>query len=113
MVFKFTAVDVNKSMIFLGDAFTRASEELLENPEILKADAVQMAHHGQNGVTKEVYEAIQPKICCFNAPEWLYNNDNGGGYNSGKWKSIEVRSWVEELGAKSILAFQGDQTIEF
>lgn len=113
MVFKITATDVNKSMIFLGDAFTYASEELLENPEVLKADAVQMAHHGQNGVTKKVYEAIQPKICFFNAPEWLYNNDNGEGYNTGKWQSIEVRSWVQELGASSVLAYEGDQTYKF
>ena len=113
MVFKFTSADSGKSIIFLGDTFTEASKELLENPVILKADAVQMAHHGQNGVTKEVYMAIKPKICFFNSPEWLYNNDNGGGYNSGKWQSIEVRSWVDELGADSILAYEGDQTIKF
>lgn len=113
MVFKIIATDVNKSMIFLGDAFIRASEELLENPNILKSDVVQMAHHGQNGVTKEVYEAIKPEICCFNSPKWLYNNDNGNGYNSGILKSIEVRSWIEELGAKSIQAFNGDYTLEF
>ena len=113
MVFKFTAIDVNKSIIFLGDAFKYTSIELLENPEVLKSDVVQMAHHGQNGVSKEVYEAINPDICCFNIPEWLYNNDNGNGYNSGSWQSIEVRSWVQELGAKSVLAFEGDQTLQF
>ena len=94
MVFKMTATDVDKSIIFLGDAFYYASKELMEEPEILKADAVQMAHHGQNGVTKEVYEAIAPKICFFNCPEWLYNR-------------------VDELGAKSYKAFEGDQTIRF
>lgn len=113
MTFKFTATDVNKSMIFLGDSFKYASIELLENPEALKADVVQMAHHGQNGVTKEVYQAIAPQICCFNAPEWLYNNDIGTGYNTGKWQSIEVRGWVEELGASSILAYEGDKTLSF
>lgn len=113
MVFKMTATDVNKSIIFLGDAFYYASKELMEEPEKLKADAVQMAHHGQNGVSKDVYEAIDPEICFFNCPEWLYNNDNGNGYNSGKWKTVEVRSWVDELGAKSYKAFEGDQTIRF
>lgn len=113
MVFKMTATDVNKSIIFLGDAFYYASKELMEEPEKLKADAVQMAHHGQNGVSKDVYEAIDPEICFFNCPEWLYNNDNGNGYNSGKWKTVEVRSWVDELGAKSYKAFEGNQTIRF
>lgn len=113
MVFKFTATDVDKSIIFLGDAYIRASEELLENPTILKADVVQMAHHGQKGVTKEVYKAIDPKICFFNAPKWLYDNDNGNGYNSGQWKSIEVRGWIQEIGAECICAFDGDKTLLF
>ena len=113
MVFKLTAEDVDKSMIFLGDAYVYTSKELLEEPEKLKSDAVQMSHHGQNGVTKEVYDAIDPNICFFNAPEWLYNNDNGNGYNSGNWKSITVREWMEEKQTTNILAFEGDQTIRF
>jgi beta-lactamase superfamily II metal-dependent hydrolase len=111
MVFKLTATDVDKSIIFLGDIAGYASLELLENPEELKADVVQMAHHGQGGATEAVYKAINPKICCFNAPEWLYNNDSGEGYNTGNWQSITVRSWVENLGAKSLLAYEGNHVI--
>lgn len=113
MVFKITAKDVNKSMLFLGDAYIYTSKELLENPEELKADAVQMAHHGQNGVTKEVYENIKPEICFFSAPEWLYNNDMGLGVDSGTWQSITVRKWMEEMGTYNIVAFQGDRTVCF
>ena len=113
MVFKLIARDVNKSMIFLGDAYVYTSKELMEEPEKLKADAVQMAHHGQNGVTEEVYKAIAPELCFFNTPEWLYNNDNGNGYDSGKWQSIIVRGWLEALGTKNILAFEGDRTVNF
>lgn len=112
MVFKMTATDVNKSIIFLGDAYYYTSLELLKDPEKLNADVVQMAHHGQNGVTKEVYEAISPELCFFNAPKWLYDNDIGIGYNTGEWQSIEVRGWVEELDAKSIVAYEGDRTIQ-
>ena len=111
MTFKLTATDVDKSIIFLGDSLKQASEELLKNKEKLKSYAVQMAHHGQNGVTKEVYDAISPKLCIFNSPKWLYDNDSGEGYNTGKWQSVIVRSWVEELGADSILSYEGDQTI--
>ena len=117
MCFKMTATDVEKSIIFLGDAFTYASKELEkdveEKPDKLKANAVQMAHHGQNGVSKKVYEAIEPELCFINAPEWLYNNDNGSGYNTGKWKSIEVQGWIEELGAESFVAYNGDVTVRF
>ena len=113
MVFKFTATDVNKKMLFLGDIYKLSSEELMQRPELLKSDGVQMAHHGQNGASKEVYNAISPEICFFSTPKWLYDNDNGGGYNSGKWKTTVVRGWVKELGAKTVRAFEGDQTYNF
>ena len=115
MVFKMTATDVNKSIIFLGDAFFRTTEELLkEDPSKLKADAVQMSHHGQNGVSKEVYQIIDPDVCFFNAPQWLYDNNlNNQGYNTGSWHCIEVRGWLEELGTTNYVAADGDQTISF
>lgn len=113
MVFKMTDVNTNKSILFLGDAFEYTSEELLKEPEKLSSYAVQMAHHGQNGVTKSVYDAINPKVCFFNAPKWLYDNDNGNGYNSGNWKSVVVRDWVNEYGADSFCGFDGNQTIRF
>ena len=36
-------------------------------------------------------------------PEWLYDNDSGGGFNSGPWQSIIVRSWLDEYGTEQIL----------
>lgn len=113
MCFKMTATDVNKSIIFLGDAYYYASIELLQNPEKLKADVVQMAHHGQNGVSKDVYVAIAPKVCCFNTTSVLYNNDSGTGFNTGRYQSIEVQSWIQELRAQSVLSFFGDRIIKF
>ena len=113
MVFKLTATDVDKSMIFFGDAKLEVSKEILEKPELLKADAVQMAHHGQSGVSKEVYDAVNPKVCFFNCPEWLWNNDSGEGYDSGKWKTLIVRSWMEEKNTINYKSFEGDQTIHF
>ena len=114
MTFKITAIDVNKSILFLGDSYVYASKELLEsNKDILKSDSVQMSHHGQNGVTKEVYEAISPKVCFFNCPKYLYDNDRGTGFNTGKWQSVEVRRWMDELETLNYKAFNGDQTFEF
>lgn len=109
MVFKMTAKDVDKSMIFLGDSYIYSSEELLKEPEKLKSYAVQMAHHGQNGVTKEVYDAINPKVCFFNTPQWLYDNNNGSGYNTGGWQTVTVRGWLEEYKSDVVASFIGDQ----
>ena len=63
----------------------------------LKADIVQMAHHGQNGVGRSIYQSIAPKICLWPTPQWLWDNDNGGGYNSGPWKTVETRGWMNEI----------------
>ncbi len=114
MTFKITAIDVDKSIIFLGDSYVYASKELLEgNTDILKSDSVQMSHHGQYGVTKEVYEAIDPDVCFFNCPKYLYDNDNGTGYNTGKWQTVEVRRWMDDLETVNYKAFNGDQTFKF
>ena len=107
----------DKSMLFLGDSYLETSNELLQNNyNDLKSYAVQMAHHGQDGVSKQVYDAIDPTICFYSCPRWLYDNDNGGGYNSGSWKSIEVREWIEDPSRKtksiSFQAFNGDKKIE-
>lgn len=109
MCFKLTATDVDKSMLFLGDAYLYSSKELLENSEKLSSFAVQMAHHGQNGVTKEVYNAINPKLCFFSTPQWLYDNNNGSGYDTGEWKTVIVRGWLEEYGSDIVTSFMEDQ----
>ena len=111
MVFKLTAKDVGKSMLFLGDAYIEASKELLEKKEKLSSYAVQMAHHGQNGVTEEVYDCIKPSVCFFNAPDWLYNNDAGDGYNTGNWKSIIVQEWMKKYNTTNYKAYEGDQVV--
>lgn len=112
MVIRF---DTHKSsMIILGDTGVKSSEKLLNNQkEKLDCDIVQMAHHGQNGATKELYQAISPKICLWPTPEWLWNNDPGTGYNTGIWKTIETRSWMEELNIQNnYIEKDGDITIE-
>lgn len=114
MVFKITATDVNKDILFLGDIYVYGSEELVKlGEEKLSSYAVQMAHHGQNGATKAVYDLIKPKLAFFNAPEWLYNNDSGGGNNSGPWQSIIVRSWLDEYQTEQIKSFEGNKIIYF
>ncbi len=88
-------------ILFLGDLGVRGGEQFLRTVprEALQADIVQMAHHGQDGAGKEVYEAIGAKICLWSAPAWLWDNDNGGGPGSGPWKTIETRRWMRALGA--------------
>lgn len=115
LVFKLTATDVNLSMMFLGDAMSKASPEILAEKDRIDADAVQMAHHGNWGVVRDVYEAISPSVAFYNAPDYLYNNQGeDGGFDTGKWDSVKVRGWLDELGVGTrFLAFEGDQTVHF
>jgi beta-lactamase superfamily II metal-dependent hydrolase len=100
LVMKIT--DDCKSVLFLGDLGVQGGNKLLEGPlsNKLKSDYVQMAHHGQNGVNKEFYEKVGADYALWPTPLWLWNNDNGGGKNSGPWKTLEVRQWMKELGVK-------------
>lgn len=102
-------------VLFLGDMGAEAGEAMIKDVPAseLDSDIVQMAHHGQYGVTKEVYQIISPKICMWNTPQWLWDNDGGGGYNTGNYKTLEVRSWMEEMGVKANYVIKdGDQTIK-
>lgn len=99
MVIKMTTK--NNSILFLGDTGAESGSKLLENQsEKLKVNILQMAHHGQNGVTKEVYNFIKPQICLWPTPDWLWINDSGNGEDSGPWKTKETRQWIEELNVK-------------
>ena len=91
-----------KSMIFLGDLGVDGGKQLLEQVprHLIKADYVQMAHHGQNGVDKPVYEAIDPDYCFWCTPDWLWDNDAGRGYDTHSWKTIVTRGWMSEIGVK-------------
>ena len=104
----------NKSILFLADTGVESGEKLLqEQKEKLKADIVQMAHHGQAGVTEEVYQAIDPKICLWPTPDWLWDNNLGEGYNTAPYKTITTREWIEKLKVEqNIIAKDGDITIQ-
>ena len=98
----YQAVINGKKFLFLGDLGYEGGERLLKEcgKDVLKSDTVQMAHHGQGGVGKEVYAAAAPDICLWPTPDWLWNNDSGEGPGSGPWKTLETRGWMEELGVR-------------
>lgn len=105
VVYRLDACPKNKggrSVLFLGDLGEEGGRQLLETtpPELLKADYVQCAHHGQRGVGKEVYDAIDPDYCLWCSPEWLWDNNPGRGYDTGRWKTIVTRGWLSDLGIK-------------
>ena len=89
--------------MFTGDCGVEAGLKILErygDSGILKCDICQMAHHGQEGCSREFYEAVSPTECLWCTPDWLWNNDRGNGFNTHFYKTVEVRGWMEEIGVK-------------
>ena len=91
--------DSKRTVLFTGDLGVEGGEKLLKGPcgAKLEAEYVQMAHHGQNGVNEKFYQAVKPRYCLWPTPLWLWDNDNGGGKDSGPWVTLNVRSWMDKL----------------
>ncbi len=84
-----------QTVLFLGDAYIPEGNRLLDEYGVgIKSDVVQMAHHGQNGVTRQVYETVEPKICLWPTPIWVYNNADG------IYQTTLVRQWMTDMGVK-------------
>ena len=80
-----------QSVMFLNDAGVRSGNRLLNTygADGIKADIVQLAHHGQNGVSKEVYDAIDADVRLWANFYDLWNSDVATNSN----QTAEVRTW--------------------
>ena len=113
MVLRFD--DGIKSVLFLADLGVEGGNKLMASPEAayLPSDYVQMAHHGQQGVSEAVYDAIDPSYCLWPTPKWLWDNNSGAGEDSGPWQTKSVRSWMDKRPIKQhYLMFKGLQKIK-
>ena len=113
------SVGVNgKKILFLGDLGVEGGQRLLAHvdKDVLRSDYVQMAHHGQSGVERAVYEAIQPRFCLWCTPSWLWDNIDRkiGLYDSGVYKTLIVRGWISEMRCveRHYRMIDGTQVIE-
>ena len=89
-------------LLFLGDLGVEGGHQLLAqtSPEELRADFVQMSHHGQHGVDRPVYEVIRPRCCLWCTPTWLWDNLGPDGYDSGIYGTVIVRGWMSDIGVR-------------
>ncbi len=95
--------DDSKSMLFLGDCGKEEGDRLLSGPyrKELDCDYIQMAHHGQQGVSQNFYRTVKFKACLWPTPSWVYNNDVGKGFNTHILKTVEIRELIDSLGIQS------------
>lgn len=107
-----------KTVLFMGDAGENAGKRLLARYQSdLKSDLCQLAHHGQDAVTEDVYQAIQPDVCLWCTPDWLWVNNNylsqdPATVGCGPFTTLETRSWMEKLAVTThYVAKDGDCVI--
>ena len=113
-VYRFEAA--GKSILFLGDLGVEGGNRLTERTpaSLLHADYLQMAHHGQHGVSKECYEAIRPTYCLWPTPSWVWDTLGEGGYDTGGFQTVIVRGWISGLRCvkKHYRMTEGDHIID-
>lgn len=88
LVLRFTVE--GQTILFLNDLGLNGEQRLLNGKwkHLLKSDIVQMAHHGQNGISKAGYEIIDADVHLWCTPSWVWYSP------VGQYQIHEVRSWV-------------------
>lgn len=105
IVFKVYIED--KTMMVLGDlAYEGGISFLKDYKKELKSDIVVMFHDSQSGVDKSLYEKILPKLALWLIRDKIYNNSND------KYKTNEVRKWMEDIGAVNITSIEYNQILQ-
>ena len=111
LVFKVTAS--NKTVLFMGDLGPDGGDVLFrESRHLLKADILQMPHHGHMNCSMEVFAEILPEACLWCAPVWLWEEEEVPHYLSDVEKlrrmgrirmygTAVTRKWMDLLGVKT------------
>ena len=121
----FSITTPNTRVMFLGDLGPEGGDVLYEESRhLLKADIVQMAHHGHMNVGMEVYAAVMPKACMWCCADWLYNEPAFPDYLTDRvtlrqhqrermYGTAVTREWMDILGAeKHYVTKDGTNVIE-
>lgn len=101
-----------ESVLFTGDSGIEVGEWLLENNlnGIKDCAIVTAAHHGQNGTSKEFYEAVNADMWLVPAPTWLWYGASAKGtyFIDNSFDTANVRSWIRDLEVvKTLIAKDG------
>lgn len=93
MMFKVTAE--KESMLFCADVGRKMTDYLLDAyGEELKADYIQMGHHGNGGLKPKFYRFVGAKVAFFDSPDSQFND------TSGRYKTIQKVLLMKKTGAK-------------
>ncbi len=75
----------------------------------LKSDVVQVSHHGQAGLQKATYVAIDADVALWPAPSWVYN----AAQSATNVRTYYARQWFKEWGTTNYVSYNGPQTFKY
>ncbi len=103
MMFKVT--HETESILFCADVGINASTYLMNyGPEVLKADYMQMAHHGYGGLDDSFYRMVSPKVALFDAPEQMMFDE------TGRFDNPQNMTLMDSLGCEIFYFKEGPNT---
>lgn len=84
----------SKHFIILGDMAAQVGDVLVSWGVLdgVVCDYVQLAHHGQEGVSRSFYEKLAPKNAIWPTPKWLFESTEESGY-----ETYATKVWMQEL----------------
>jgi beta-lactamase superfamily II metal-dependent hydrolase len=92
------AISQQKTVLFLADIGILGAKKLLDSGADIKAEYVQMAHHGYWTFTKEdvpLYDYIAPSFCLWPTPWYVWDDLNAGGSIT---PCSYYKKWMQNLG---------------
>lgn len=99
VVYKMT-YDGGQTLLLLGDAEFVCSNHLLEQPQLLKSDIVQVGHHGCGNVSRKCYEAIGAQVYIWQIGEKFWYSDSSEGLGTHNTGVIRTRHYMMGLQPK-------------
>ena len=95
-----------EKMLFCADAERAVQNSIINrHKNELSADFVQVAHHGNWGLTASFYNIVQARVAFFDAPSWIVND------TSGKYNAPILKKHLQAAGTKIYYFVSAPNTI--
>lgn len=105
-----------KRLLILGDMPYEGAQNLMSlwQPADLKADIVQMAHHGEHGGSPEFYQMVDPDWCLWPTHQTLWDKRNDSvDPSSDSYTIARTMQWMTQMGVQHHYAMcDGDWTLK-
>ncbi len=105
-----------KKLLVLGDTPYELAQELMKNysADALKADIVQIAHHGQHGGSLDFYRTISPRYALWPSSEEIWDKvSESYDENQTTYTVSLTKHWMDLIGVeKNYIMKDGNWTLK-